>query len=462
MKINRLIPALGILIAVFGVLSNRVSAEGVKEIYTPDDLMMIAEAPSEDYILMSDIDMNGYNWKPVDFSGNFDGNNHAILNLNITETSDSTRVTYDGNYKTYDTYFAGFFGALENGSVKNLKLLGINVNIDTNTDCFVAPIAGFAEGSNIENCSIEGFARLDVSAKMFGVGGIVGYGGNGAILDTSTDVTLVCIDHDSENRDEQFMGGAYGAGYLDVNNCHINIEGYDSDHGYVHNGGLVGMYILYPRGLEYAGYINNTRVEGIITFFEDNRDRRAYCKDFMGEVMNWTYEYVGNSSDFKPNEIFDYSTDLLPHFCTGNDFAEEEIAADDTNYGYTLYTCNECGNYSYKGKYTVKAHNVSSYTEKVPATYEETGLEEGVCDSCGEAVYRVTPVLEKPAEPEPEPEPITIVPELTLEEDTDKNVETEDRFYAIVFIVSGVIAVGLTGAIVYVFASKPKKNKKRH
>ena len=139
---------------------------------------------------------------------------------------------------------------------------------------------------------------------MFGVGGIVGYGGNGAILNTYTDTTLICIDHDAENRDEQFMGGAYSAGYIDVNGCSIHIHGYDSDHGYVHNGGLVGMYILYPLGCDYKGYINNTRVEGKITFFEDNTDRRAYCKDFMGEVMNWTYEYVGNSSDFKPDLTF--------------------------------------------------------------------------------------------------------------------------------------------------------------
>ena len=123
---------------------------------------------------------------------------------------------------------------------------------------------------------ILGYAGLDVNAKMFGVGGIVGYGGNGAIKNTNADVTLVVIDLDKENRDEEFLGGGYSAGNLDVDNVKVNIKGYCSDHGYVHNGGLVGMYAPYPSGNPYEGYIKNTYVEGFITFFEDNTDRRAY------------------------------------------------------------------------------------------------------------------------------------------------------------------------------------------
>lgn len=456
MKMNRLALIACTLLICLVSLKINVFAEGETKIYTADDMYKIAENPSGDYILMSDIDMSGYDWKPVDFGGTFDGNNHAILNLNVTETSDGFRTTYDGNYKTYDTYFAGLFGILENATVKNLKLLGVNVTIDVQKDCFIAPIAGFAEGSNIENCNIEGYVRLDVSAKMFGVGGIVGYGGKGAILDTVTDVTLVCVDHDKENRDEQYMGGAYGAGYLDVDRCHIYIKGFDSDHGYVHNGGLVGMYILYPAGLEYAGYINNTRVEGIITFFEDNTNRRAYCKDFMGEVMNWTYEYVGNSSDFTPNEIFDYSTDLCPHYCTGNDYSTSIVEANDSEYGYTLYTCNECNEYSYKGNYTAKVHSVSSYEEITPATYEDKGLEMGKCDTCSEEVYREIPVLEKEEET-PEIVPQTIVPK----EPVEPVSKEADNFYVWLFAIGGAVAVLLiAGTLAIVFGNGKKNGRK--
>ncbi|MBP5222276.1 MAG: hypothetical protein J6Z35_03845, partial [Lachnospiraceae bacterium] len=71
------------------------------------------------------------------------------------------------------------------------------------------------------------------------------------ISDTSADVTLVCIDTDAANRDDQFMGGVCAAGYPDIKGCNIRIAGFDSDPGSVHDGGLVGMYMFYPKGTKY-------------------------------------------------------------------------------------------------------------------------------------------------------------------------------------------------------------------
>ena len=458
LKYIRLILSAAFFAAVLFISFGYVRAEGnAVKIYTADDLLSIADNPSADYILMDDIDMRDIEWKSVDYTGNFDGNNHAILNLNVSSVSEAVRTTYDGNYKTYDTHFAGLFGALENGSVRNLTLKGINVSVDTNEPCFIGSVAGFAENANIENCSIEGTLRLDVSAKMFGVGGIVGYGGNGAILSTNAEVTLICTDHDKENRDEQFMGGGYSAGFLDVDKCLIKIDGYDSDHGYVHNGGLVGMYILYPLGNNYAGYINNTRVEGMITFFEDNTDRRAYCKDFIGEVMNWTYEYVGNSSDFTRNEIKDYSRDLLPHYCESNDFTKETVESSCDEFGYTLYKCNTC-DYSYKADYTLKNHNVTEWTDEIEATTESEGLAKGVCSVCGSEVYEIVPVKEP--EVIEEPEIVIEEPEYLSKDDaepTTVEMDTDNTFLGVVLIVGLIICVGLVAAIIVVLIKGRKR-----
>ncbi len=446
---------------VLAFMSFRISAKADGEainIYTVDDLLAVSENTNAEYILMNDIDMAGIEWTPIDFTGNFDGNNHAILNLSVKSTSTEIRTTYDGNYKTYDTCFAGLFGVLENATVKNLTLKGINVTVNKEEPCFIGSIAGFAEKSSIENCSIDGTLRLDVSAKMFGVGGIVGYGGDGSITSTNADVTLICIDHDKENRDEQFMGGGYSAGYLDVDKCFIKIDGYDSDHGYVHDGGLVGMYILYPLGNNYAGYINNTRVEGMITFFEDNTDRRAYCKDFIGEVMNWTYEYVGNSSDFTRNEIKDYSKDLLPHYCEGGNFSKEVIESTCDEFGYTVYKCNDCNEYSYKADYTLKNHNLGELSVIEEATTEKEGLSKGVCLDCGAEVYVITPVVEEIIE---EPEEI-VEPDIVSEPETvpekEPVKEEEGDTLLKVFLIGGlVICIGLVAAIAVVLLRGRKK-----
>ena len=451
---------LGLIVIALAVLATALLmpvtayAEGETKIYTAKDMQLIADNPSGSFILMNDIDMKDVDWTPVDFTGVFDGNNHAILNLSVNKTSEAIRTTYDGNYKTYDTCFAGLFGALENAEVKNLTLLGEKVTIEKDAPCFIGTIAGFAEGSKIDNCNIVAECRLDVSCKMFGVGGIVGYGGSGSITNTKNNVTLICIDHDKENRDEQFMGGAYSAGFIDVDKCSIKIDGYDSDHGYVHNGGLVGMYILYPLGNTYAGYINNTRVEGMITFFEDNTDRRAYCKDFMGEVMNWTYEYVGNSSDFKPNEIKDYSKDLLPHYCEAGNYDSKVVESTCEEFGYTEYTCKDCSAYTYRADYTLKNHQLGNYEIIEDSTEEKEGLQKGICSVCGEEVYEIIPVKEpEVAEPEIEVE----MPEEDVDTSKEKKEGSSDVLLGVFLILGALISAGLVGGIIFVVL----KGKKR-
>ena len=368
------------------IVSGADASSDIINIYCYNDLEKIKDNPSASYRLMSDIDFTDKDWEPVNFSGSFDGNGHALLNVKVTSTTKDTRLTYDGNMISYDTHFAGFFGILENANIKNLKLLGIEVDVTTKEDCFAACLAGFMENSQIDSCEIYGKVTLKVQDKMFGVGGIAGFG-NGSIKNTDANTTLVCVDEDKENKDEQFMGGAYCAGYIDLDGNTVTIDGYDSDHGYVHDGGLVGMYILYPADTSYSGYINNNKVKGAIHFFEDNTDRRAYCSECVGEVMNWTYDFSGNTTDFTRDEVFDYSKDLYPHGnCENTEFRTTQSPATCDEYGYTNYICDTCA-YAYKGNFTPKQHVVRQWAEFREATATEVGLNSGECSLCGETVY---------------------------------------------------------------------------
>ena len=80
---------LSIFLFLIFIKGEKVSAEGNEtKIYTAEDMQKLIEDPSGDYILMNDIDMKGIEWKSVDFTGNFDGNNHALLNLTVRSASD--------------------------------------------------------------------------------------------------------------------------------------------------------------------------------------------------------------------------------------------------------------------------------------------------------------------------------------------------------------------------------------
>lgn len=362
------------------------------EIDSAEGLHEIADNPDGNYIITSDIDMTGVEWIPFEFSGVLDGDGHAILNLSIEAVGENTEVTYDGNMKQYDTQLSGFFSSVKNAEIKSLLLINEKINITSEKDCVVGGIAGYMENSTISECTILADIRHSSSAKMVGVGGAAGYG-SGLIEDSVIDTTLVFTDLDNEQRNEQFMGGVVSAGYMDINNCKVTIDGYDSDQGYVHNGGLIGMYILYPAGTEYAGYINNNSLTGKITFFENNTDRRAYCDASIGEVMNWTFERNNNSYDFNRDEVFDYSVVLKPEMCDNPVYTEVVTPSICNEFGFTTYTCNECG-HSYTDKYTFLSHNYGDWEVTTEPTYTETGIRTRTCQDCLVVEEEIIPILE--------------------------------------------------------------------
>lgn len=327
-------------------------AQNPTPITSYEDLLKIKDNPSGDYILMNDLDLSGKNWIPLTFTGTFDGNGHSILNVTIKETGSAIRTSYDGNMKTYDTVFCGFFDILEEEAVvSNLNLINIRADITCDTPCFIGGIAGYMDKSSIKDCTISGNLSLTTTANMFGVGGIAGFG-NGTIDRTNADMTLICIDDNKTEKDEQFLGGAYAAGYIGLGDCNIKVSGFVSDHGYVHNGGLVGMFALYPAGTQYTSYITNNHIEGIISFFEDNTDRRAYCAEYVGEVLHWSYDWGGCTANFTRDEHYDYDTILLPDMCENPQYTKTVTESTDDQYGYTTYTCSQCG-YSYTDNYTL-------------------------------------------------------------------------------------------------------------
>ena len=386
-KGNLFLAAIVILTVLFASLAPAkiVKADDPVELYTYEDLFELNKHPDGSFILMADIDCSSQIWTPIDFQGTLDGNGHAILNLKVNGCGGTRADTYDGNMVRYDTYFSGFFNVLKNATVSNLTFLGTDISVDTANPCFAGGIAGMMDNSTITNCKIEGQIKVSTDAKSFGTGGIAGFG-NGLIEKTTADVTLICFDKDVEYKEEQFMGGAYAAGYINLKDNTIKIKGYDSDHGYVHNGGLVGMYIIYDD-IEFYGAMTGNSVDGFITFYEDNEDRRAYCEAFIGEIMDWDFENDGSVTDehFVRDELFyedfydeweeTYLT-LEPHMCGEPDMVSKVVPATETEYGYTEYSCNNC-DYSYRANYTKLAGAEQPETETIT---EEGGEKETVPD----------------------------------------------------------------------------------
>ena len=292
------------------VLAGAASAENATEISTPEDLYEIKDNPQGDYILTADIDMSGFEWVPVTFDGKLDGQGYKISNLCIACPGEETERTIDGNFLAYESVFAGLFSTTHQASIANLRIENAYIRPECTESIFCGILAGYADRTTIENCSISGEVYLVGREKMVGISGVIGYG-SCKISDCTVDTQLIFVDEYSDGKCEQFMGGVISCGRANVQNCDVTVDGYISCSGYVHSGGICGMFSQSYMYSTEGDVISNNIISGKITFYENNKDRRAYCRAVCGEIITQP-SISGNTDNFIRDEIFEYDSILLP------------------------------------------------------------------------------------------------------------------------------------------------------
>ena len=329
-------------------------AEGaIIEISDIAGLMAMAENPTGSYRLTRDLDLAGMDWVPISFAGEFDGGGHTIYNLRVEQPGPATRTTRDGNLKEYDTVFAGLFATLENAVIHDLNLVGAYIGIESDRHCFAAILTGYMDHTTIRDVSVDGRVWLVNHAVMTGTGGMAGFG-CGAFERCRIKCELVFEDRNFDKKCEQFLGGVLSCGICSILDCSVDIDAYDSCHGYVHNGGLMGLY--YHCGMNYKkGPVNRCVIAGRIYFFEDNRDRRAYCRPGIGEHLQKPTQRVGNKAGgFKKKETRKVDKVLLPETCENPEYTLTVTDSTMDSWGYTVHTCKGCG-YTWTDTYTPPA-----------------------------------------------------------------------------------------------------------
>ena len=124
--------------------------------------------------LTEDIKLTG-NWTPIgkqenSFNGTFDGDNHTVSGLTIN--GDDKRGIIDKQ---------GFFGYVNNATLKNVNLTGVNIN----TNGIIGSLAAYVyKNTQILNCSAQG--NLNSKSFLSPVGGLVGYITGGGTIDGCT------------------------------------------------------------------------------------------------------------------------------------------------------------------------------------------------------------------------------------------------------------------------------------
>ena len=207
------------------------------------------------------------------FKGVFDGDNNTISGLTITSTTAADAAI-------------GLFGVVDGGTVKNLNLTNVNINVPSSN------LAGAAIGMMLNKATADNITVSGAVVGNDGVGGIVGrmiingtianctnnasvttsYGGIGGIVgkpyydnasDTSDFATITnCINNGTITAGS-YAGGIAGLARANVTGCVNNGE----IKGGTQTGGIIGQLIAAGTvsGNENKGKVSGTNhVGGII------------------------------------------------------------------------------------------------------------------------------------------------------------------------------------------------------
>ena len=198
--------------------------------------------PSSCFNLVCDLDLTGYEHKPIfdissPFCGSFNGNCYMIRNLNID----------------FHTNIASLLGIIANGKVCNLQIVDFMIRVaDYNTQGQASSIGALASESLgvIENVYVQGtISGNDLHYDGIAIGGIVGQA-FGTIKNSSADVVIQLknITRSGTMLYPFNVGGLIGVGQVNMYSCHAQTEisAYNA-HTEVRLGGLIGYYIQMIR-----------------------------------------------------------------------------------------------------------------------------------------------------------------------------------------------------------------------
>ena len=186
------------------ILMSSLTGDGTEEspylISDADDLFLMAHnvntgvGNTAHYKLTNNIDLGGSEWAPighytqlnghnVSFSGVFDGDGHTISNFKITKE---------------DTYYIGLFGLVSGGTIKNLNVDNVNIDVDfaSTQTLYVGTLVGRMVTtvpqslSSITRCNVT---NSSITAENFGTiyaGGLAGSVISGNFINASIFITF--------------------------------------------------------------------------------------------------------------------------------------------------------------------------------------------------------------------------------------------------------------------------------
>ncbi len=290
-----------------------------------EKLQMVSDIPNAHYRLETDIILTEKH-RPLcnqdnEFTGTFDGNNHTISNVVITDFYNSS----------------GLFGN-SSGTIKNLNVIysSVGVNYSFTKDALFGGIVGDNDG-NIINCRVNlngNIKEYYSSGYTTRVGGIAGKNGkNGNIKNCSVNGAItVTVNSDSDDVRSLYLGGISGINLGTIDSCNtslsitqnVTVDGYFSVDSCI--GGISGST---------SGAIKNSKATFNIIV---GNTSRVYIGGITGIGSDCTIEKVSTNGNIKATANYVYAGGII-----GNDLSSGKISISKANANIAIESSNIFG-----------------------------------------------------------------------------------------------------------------------
>ena len=175
-----------------------IPVELYKEIKTVDDWISINNSPTENYILMNDLDFinQGDNIRITkDYTGKFEGNNFMIRNINVNSYifSSVQGKIQNLNFQNVTITKAtssniGIIAYLDNANIDNINVYNETILLNSGIALGVnaGGLIGYVQNTNIQNSSITNVKiEVDDINSSFSIGGLIGFNHSNTLIKNS-------------------------------------------------------------------------------------------------------------------------------------------------------------------------------------------------------------------------------------------------------------------------------------
>ena len=230
-----------------------IPVELYKEIKTIDDWIAINNSPTENYILMNDLDFTnqGDNIRITKaYTGKFEGNNYKLKNIKVTSGLFSSVTGKIQNIEIENITITkggseniGIITNTNNANIANITVQNENIllNEGNNMTVYAGGLIGYMLSTNIQNVSVTDLSvNVDDSNSSFAIGGLIGYVGDYNVIKNSF-VQDININENASFR-VLGIGGIIGTiaqtdQYKSIENCYV-VGNIKTTRGNI--GGLIG------------------------------------------------------------------------------------------------------------------------------------------------------------------------------------------------------------------------------